>query len=272
MTPDQQRVFFEDQGYLVLEDFLSAEEIATCDTEIERLHGFAATLSEDDPKRKNFQLEPYADADTRQATDKPLLRKIEETRDYSDVFRDLAAHPKLIDMVRVLLGDDLLLFRSTLMLKPALHGSVHAFHQDSAYWPMKPPSLVTVSIALSDSSAENGCIQVIPESHKWGLQDWGLIAQDKDKPLTERDDLDLSRLTQVPLKTGSALMFHSLVVHGSGPNNSPNPRHTALYAYFPPTVTYSPSTGGPVEKTVPVIHGLEGATEITLRAGVEPNR
>jgi phytanoyl-CoA hydroxylase len=266
MTPEERRAFFEDQGYLVLEDFMTADEVATCEAEIDRLHRLVASLAADDPERRNFQLEPYADADQQQAGGKPLLRKIEETRNYSDIFRDLAAHPKLIDTVRLLLGDDLLLFRSTLMLKPALHGSVHAFHQDSAYWPMDPPSLVTVSIALNDSSAENGCIQVIPESHKWGMQDWGLIAQDKDRPLTQRDDLDLSRLTQVPLKAGSALMFHSLAVHGSGANNSPRPRHTALYAYFPPTVTYRPKAGAPREKTVPVIHGLDGRSDLTLVA------
>jgi len=266
MTAEERRAFFEDQGYLVLEDFMTAEEIVTCETEIDRLHEFAAALAADDPQRPNFQLEPYADAAAQAAAGRPLLRKIEDTRVYSDIFRDLAAHPKLIDTVRQLLGDDLLLFRSTLMLKPALHGSIHAFHQDSAYWPMDPPALVTVSIALNDSSSENGCIQVITESHKWGMQDWGLIAQDKDKPLTDRDDLDLSRLTQVPLRAGSALMFHSLVVHGSGPNNSPRPRHTALYAYFPPTVAYRPKEGGAREKTVPVIHGLGGRSELTLVA------
>ena len=61
-----------------------------------------------------------------------------------------------------MLGPDLLLFRSTLMLKPARHGSRHALHQDVAYWPLEPPTLVTVSIALSASDSENGCIQVIP--------------------------------------------------------------------------------------------------------------
>lgn len=264
MKADEQKAFFEDQGYLILEDFMSAEELATCETEIDNLHQLAGSMPAEDPRLRNFQIEPYAER--AEEAGRPILRKIEETRQYSDVFRNLAAHPRLVDTVRVLLGDDLLLFRSTLMLKPALHGSVHAFHQDSAYWPMDPPALVTVSIALNDSDADNGCIQVIPESHKWGMQDWGLIAQDKDKPLTQRDDLDLSRLTAVPLKAGSALMFHSLSVHGSGANTSPRPRHTALYAYFPPTVSYRPKAGGPREKTVPVIHGLDGRTELTLTA------
>ena len=61
-------------------------------------------------------------------------------------------------------------------------------------------------------------------------------------------------------------MFHSLVVHGSGPNHSSRPRHTALYAYFPPTVQYISKNGSPDEKTFPVISGLEGQEELTLKA------
>ena len=69
----------------------------------------------------------------------------------------------------------------------------------------------------------------------------------------------------VPLKAGSALMFHSLVVHGSGPNRSPDPRHTALYAYFPPTVQYV-SKNASDERSFPVISGLDGRDSMTLKA------
>lgn len=255
---------FESHGYYVLENFLTPDEIAACETEIERLHKLGADLkAKDDPQARQFQLEPYAK--TKEQGGLPVLRKIEQTRDFSDVFKALAAHPKLIAVVRELLGDDLLLFRSTLMLKPANHGSAHSYHQDSAYWPMRPPSLVTVSIALTESTPENGCIKVIPKSHEWGMQEWGLIAQDTDTAVSQRDDVDVSQAIDVPLKAGSALMFHSLVVHGSGPNRSPNPRHTALYAYFPPTVQYV-GKGGDSARTFPVISGLDGRESVTLKA------
>ena len=55
MTAEEKREFFEDQGYLVLEDFMRAEEVAACSIEIDRLHGFAASLKVDDPRRRNFQ-------------------------------------------------------------------------------------------------------------------------------------------------------------------------------------------------------------------------
>jgi len=152
------------------------------------------------------------------------------------------------------------------MLKPAHHGSAHALHQDSSYWPMKPPSLVTASIALNQATPKNGCFKVIPGSHKWGLKQWGNIAKRQDEALASREDIDLSGQIDISLEAGSALLFHSLLVHGSGPNKSPLPRNTALYAYFSPHVQYIPKAGAPREKTFPVIAGLGGALDHTLVA------
>ena len=265
MEPDAQKTRFEEDGYLVAKALLSAEEVTACEREIERLHRLAVELdASGDPSARHFQLEPFAGNATRKGL--PVLRKIEQTRQFSRVFRDLAAHPRLIRLVGSLLGSDLLLFRSTLMLKPAYHGSSHGLHQDSAYWPMQPPALLTVSVALTDAGPENGCIQVIPGSHGWGLQDWGHIARRQDESLTDRVDVDLSGKVDVPLAAGDAVFFHSLTVHGSGPNPSPRPRHTALYAYFPPSVRYVPGKRGPSEMTFPVVAGLDGKDAATLTA------
>jgi ectoine hydroxylase-related dioxygenase (phytanoyl-CoA dioxygenase family) len=268
MSPQKQKAFFEEQGYLVVENILSPEEVQECQEEIKRLHELAVELeAKGDPASHYFQREPYAKGANRE-DGLPVLRKIESTRRFSDLFRRLAAHPKLVKVLKNLLNsEDLLLFRSTLMLKPAFHGSVHGLHQDSAYWPMEPPSLVTLSIALNDTSPENGCFRIIPQSHKWGMQEWGRIAREQDEALTDRKDVDISGQIEVPLKAGSALFFHSLLVHGSGPNKSPNPRNTALYAYFPPTVRYVPrSENAPKTMTFPVIAGLGGKEELTFVA------
>lgn len=265
MNADERKALFEEQGYLVVESILSQEEVEECQSEIRRLHEHYVELdAKSDPGAESFQREPYANEAVNNGL--PVLRKIENTRDYSEVFKELASHPRLVEVLNSLLGPDLLLFRSTLMLKPAFHGSVHGLHQDSAYWPMEPPSLVTVSIALNDSSPENGCFHVIPESHKWGLQNWGRIARDQNEKMTERRDIDTSKQIEVPLTAGSVLFFHSLMVHGSGSNQSPSPRNTALYAYFPPSVRYTPGPNGPQEKSFPVASGLEGRQELTLVA------
>ena len=265
MDPHEQQAFFQQQGYLIVPDLLSRGEVAECQREVQRLHQLAADLeASQDPLSNHFQREPFSQAPNHNGL--PVLRKIENTRALSPCFTQLAAHPRLVAIVQSLLGADLLLFRSTLMLKPAFHGSAHALHQDSAYWPMEPPALVTASIALDDATPDNGCIKVIPGSHHWGLQEWGHIAQEQEAPLTNRDDIDRSRQIDVPLAAGSAVLFHSLMVHGSGPNQTDRPRNTALYAYFSPHVRYVPGANGPQSKSFPVIAGLNGATEHVLVA------
>lgn len=266
MSLAEQKAFFEEEGYLVVENLLSEDELAACREEIERLHRLSAELeSAGDPASSRFQREPYAEGANR-PDGLPVLRKIENTREFSPFFRDLSVHPNLLRVLGGLLGPDLLLFRSTLMLKPAFHGSAHAPHQDSAYWPIDPPALVTVSVALNDATTENGCFNVIPHSHKWGLKDWGLIAQAQDAEMAYENGPKEARPVDMPLKAGSALFFHSLMVHGSGPNKSPHPRNTALYAYFPPHVRYVPKDGSPGVKTYPVVSGLEGREAFTLEA------
>ena len=272
MTGQEQKTVFEEEGYLVVENLLLPEELVECQAEILRLHKLAAEL-EAKGENGHFQREPYAKNESQEIASQrvaddglPVLRKAENTRQYSEVFRRLSVHPKLIQVVQNLLGPDLLLFRSTLMFKPAFHGSAHGIHQDSAYWPMEPPKLVTVSIALNDATPENGCFKVIPQSHKWGLQSWGHIARKQDESLTDHEDRDFSDQIDVPLSAGSALFFHSLMAHGSGPNQSPNPRNTALYAYFSPQVRYVPRNGKPERKSFPVAAGLDGKEELTLVA------
>lgn len=255
---------YRDHGYLVTPGVLSAAEVDAAQREIERLHEAAAdgrTL----PVETTVQFEPHADVRTERG--RPVLRKIERTDRVSDLFARMAANPRVLAVVSEILGPELLLFRSTLMLKPARHGSRHGLHQDVAYWPLEPPELVTVSIAISASDARNGCIHVIPGSHRWPVGEWGAIARGDDAAQTDRQDVDLSRLRDVPLEAGSAVLFHSNIVHGSGPNHSDRPRHTALYAYFPPTARYVPGSAGPPSRTCPVVAGLDGRTSVTLEAG-----
>ncbi|MDE0020910.1 MAG: phytanoyl-CoA dioxygenase family protein [Candidatus Poribacteria bacterium] len=263
MTLEERKAFFEEEGYLIAEGLLSADELEECRQEVDRLHLLAAELkAKGDPRGGSFQQEPYA-KDAKREDGSPVLRKIENTRAHSDVFRRLSEHPNVLREVKNLLGPDLLLFRSTLMLKPARHGSPHGFHQDSAYWPMEPPALVTVSIALNDSTLENGCIRVIPKSHLWGEKLGGRIAREQHESLTDGDEIDEADAVAAPLKAGGGLFFHSLCAHGSGPNRSPRPRNTALYAYFSPEVRYTAKSGS---RTFPVVAGLNGATEKTLHA------
>jgi ectoine hydroxylase-related dioxygenase (phytanoyl-CoA dioxygenase family) len=264
MMTDDERRRFEDDGYLVVPDLLGHDELAACRADVDRLHDLYRDRAAAGEPPPQFQLEPYAAAPT--DGDRPVLRKIEQTDTVSAVFRELASHPRIIDRIVSVLGADVLLFRSTLMLKPARHGSAHGLHQDSAYWPLTPPTQVTVSVALTDATPENGCFRVIPGSHRWDLQDTGRIWRRDDETIEDGAVGDIADQLLVPLAAGSALFFQSRLMHGSGPNKSDSPRNTALYAYFPPTVTYRPAAGAPTSATYRVITGMHGAQSTTFEA------
>ena len=264
---------FQEQGYLVIPEVLGPAEVNAAQREIECLHELAAGEGSppgerSEPHSKSeatFQFEPHTDG--RAERGRPVLRKIERTDLVSDLFAGMARNPRVVAVVSEILGPELLLFRSTLMLKPARHGSQHGLHQDVAYWPLEPPALVTVSIAISASDAENRCIHVIPGSHRWTVGEWENISRRDDAAQTDREDVDLSQLRDVPLAAGTAVLFHSNIVHGSGPNHSDRPRHTALYASFPPTARYMPAKRDSPSKTYPVVVGLNGLASVTLGVG-----
>ena len=264
----RQQTFYREHGYLILEDIIDQDMLLKYTKEIARLHQLAAEYEKiDHPDLSQFQREPF----TNDAKNKtlPVLRKIEQTNNFSKLFKELASNPILITTVSNLIGNDLLLYRSTLMLKPAYHGSAHTLHQDVSYWDMEPPNFITVSIFLNNATSENGCFQIIPGSHKWPIRNadqWGTIAQGQNGSSGINSGIDLSEKIEVPLTAGSALVFNSRLVHGSGPNHSSKPRNTALYAYFPPNVVYTPQDSKDHQRSFQVISGLNGQTSMTFTA------
>ena len=171
---------------------------------------------------------------------RPVLRKVERTDLVSDLFAGMARNSRVVAVVSEILGPELLLFRSTLMLKPARHGSQHGLHQDVAYWPLEPPALVT-SIAISASDAENGCIHVIPEPPLAGRR----VGEPRTMPRRTR------LLRDVPLDPAPSC---STATSCTAPNHSDRPRHTALYAYFPGALAVPTRRSQPY----PVVAGLNG--------------
>ncbi len=259
ISKNSKKEIFEKNGYLVGKNLLKKNEIIQCRQEITTLQKKAIELGQSETIEKgDFQIEPFLER-SKKKIKSPVLRKIENTQNHSIVFYELARNESIVSIVKEILGPDILLFRSTLMLKPALHGSEHAFHQDASYWPMDPPNLVTVSIAIDECTHKNGCIKIIPGSHVSELKQWGKIAVPpklkSSHPLKKRDPNEL----YLPLLPGSALFFHSKLIHGSGPNKSIHSRNTALYTYFNPDVIYKPHNGKPSSRTFSVISGLNGA-------------
>src|SRR3954452_1836358 len=81
----------------------------------------------------------------------------------------LVADHRLLDIASQFVGPDIALFASAYLCKPPGDGQPVLWHQDGSYWPLDPMEVVSLWLAIDDSVPENGCMRVIPGSHKTSL-------------------------------------------------------------------------------------------------------
>lgn len=222
---DQQVAFFTEKGFLILRGVLTKQEIEELDRETDHLVRDHQSLGS---IREGFSPEPGQDPNA----DRPVFRKIGGMSDLSEAFARLMRHPRILDVVHAIAGPQIHLFRDVLMMKAPRIGREKPWHQDSVYWPWRPMRLVSAMTALDDATPENGCLQVIPGSHRQEVQHYGGELQiDLDQDLRQRTVF-------VPLKAGDTLVFHSLLLHASQPNHSDKPRRVAILSYRPGDLHY----------------------------------
>jgi hypothetical protein len=145
---------------------------------------------------------------------------------YPELF-EWALDDDVLDLVQPILGPDLALFSTHFICKPTGNGKRVPWHEDSAYWKgrINPMEVVTVWLALDPSTRENGCMMVIPHTHRIGQKGFSdYVAVDTTKNVfgneivhQHRDD---SRRVYIELQPNHASLHDARVQHGSEPNTS----------------------------------------------------
>jgi ectoine hydroxylase-related dioxygenase (phytanoyl-CoA dioxygenase family) len=146
----------------------------------------------------------------------------------------LVSDERLLDVAQVFVGPDIALFASHYISKPPFSGQPVLWHQDAAYWPLEPMNVVTMWLAIDHSTPENGCLQVIPGSHKSSIQ--GLRENTTVESVlgSEVDvDVDESQAVDLILRPGDAEVHHPNILHGSKANTSPHRRCGLTIRYIP---------------------------------------
>jgi hypothetical protein len=152
-------------------------------------------------------------------------------------FHDVLWNPRFLVAASQLLGNVPVRFwHDQLFYKPAKKGGVVAWHQDYSYWTRtKPLAHLTCWCGLDDSTKENGCLQYIAGSHKWGLLPKPVIAGElqgiKDF-LNEEQKKQFDNPQYAEVKAGEAIFHHPLALHGSGENKSDKPRRAFVINVF----------------------------------------
>ena len=146
----------------------------------------------------------------------------------------LATHEAILDAVAKILGNDILIDGTLVFAKPPHDPGFVPWHQDSVYssWHLTPST--SAWIALTASYPVNGCMRVIPGSHKQGLVEHDVLKDDAN--LLKRGervhlDVDESKALDVVLKPGEASLHNCNIIHGSKPNTSDEPRIGFIIRY-----------------------------------------
>ena len=219
-------------GYTVTQDLLSPAEVQTLWQELGKLSA--------DPKLL---------ADERTVVEKQSqeVRSIFEVHLLSDLIAELVRDPRILDRARQILGSDVYVHQSRVNYMPGFAGKGFYWHSDFETWHaedgMPSPRAVSISLALTDNYPFNGGLMVIPGSHRTFVscvgetpdnhyqsslreQEFGVPSQDD---LTQ---LAMGRgIEQFTGPAGSALMFDSNTMHGSGNNITPYPRSNIFVVF-----------------------------------------
>lgn len=208
---DEQRRFFQDNGYLAFENVLSPDELAALQAASERL-----------------------DEQRRALGGESRLAVIHNVALHDQAFMDTARHPFMLGVVSGLLGENLRLQHNKLNWKPTTVGAGEVrWHQDFPFFPHTSYDLVAVMFLLDDATSENGCMRVIPGSHKQGVVNHheadGTFVGHCTDPEDYEPAVRAERVVDFALPAGSMTIHHCATLHASYPNRSTNPRRGLVY-------------------------------------------
>ncbi|WP_298866410.1 phytanoyl-CoA dioxygenase family protein [uncultured Gimesia sp.] len=216
---------YERDGFLTVNNLISKVELDRLRLKINEIaEGRVTTFPAD-----QIEYEPGSQG----VRDSSTIRKINRCVENEKVFMDHAINPRILDIVSELIGPDIKLFGSQCFMKPP-GGIEKPYHQDSAYFTIEPRELVTCWTALDDVTLDNGCLWVIPGSHRGELLDHDQAWDIGDRVDMQVRDSQIDSQLEVPieLKAGSCSFHHSMLLHRSGPNQTQNSRRGLAIHYM----------------------------------------
>ena len=151
-------------------------------------------------------------------------------------FLALARDPAIVDLVSQLIGPDVILWGAHVFCKPAGEGYETPWHQDGHYWPIRPLATCTVWVALEPSTRANGCLRVIPGSHRERRLHPHLHEDRSDLTLQQRlaaDAFDESAAVDIELEPGQMSLHDVYMIHGAAANTSTQRRTGLALRYLP---------------------------------------
>lgn len=135
---------------------------------------------------------------------------------------DLLTHPRIVALVKDLLGENVIGWGCHFFCKMPHDGKVVNWHQDASYWPLSEAKTVTVWLAIDDADVENACMRFIPGSQNYGHLTYQMTEETEDAVLNQKVENaeEFGRPVDDELLAGEVSMHSDLLLHSSLPNES----------------------------------------------------
>ncbi len=229
LTPKQIDDFWRD-GYLTVKGAVTSAQLTALNTDIggwvEESRGHSQPFGPPTlDGRARF------DMGAEHSAEKPALRRINNPSDISDAYLNVMRDAATVDMVADLIGPNVKFHHCKINLKLPGSDTIVAYHQDFLFTPHTNDDVVTALLMLDDVTEENGCLRVVPGSHRGPLHSLfhgdtftGAVSANEETQL-------LAQSVPVTGKAGSVCLMHTRLAHGSAPNASTRPRGLYICVY-----------------------------------------
>jgi len=220
MLTDEQKRFYAENGYLMVEDAVTPEQLARLRDITYRLIDASRTVDESNA---------VYDLDRGHGPDSPRLTRIKLPHKQDPYFWEILTNSAVTEVLNDLLGSDTTIITSKLNTKAPGGGAAVEWHQDWAFYPHTNDDLLAFGLMLEDVDAANGPLMVIPGTHRGPVLSHeanGVFAGaiDPEDPLFQKD-----KAVTLTGKAGSMTVHHCRTLHGSAPNVSDRARLILFY-------------------------------------------
>jgi ectoine hydroxylase-related dioxygenase (phytanoyl-CoA dioxygenase family) len=168
---------------------------------------------------------------------------------------DLIRHPRILDAVEDVIGPNILAWSSGFFTKGSHDPRFVSWHQDSTYWGLSEPDVVTAWVAFTPSTVESGCMRVIPGTHGDQVDHSDTYAETNmlSRGQEVMVEVDESRAVDIVLQPGEFSLHHVRLIHGSPPNRADHRRIGYAVRYIPTHVKQL----SPVRDSATLVRGVD---------------
>ena len=216
----QQRSQYVNDGYLVVRGLIGGSDLAELDRMVDSLLDGALKPETSYKGWRPADFYTFWEPEMQDRGDLPRrerVRLISNMYHHHPYFKEFGSHRSIYEVASSLYRTGVRMFSDTIFVKPAHHGIEAALHQDTAFWPKLEPNAMNFWLAIDPATVRNGCLQVVPGTHKADLPH-------QDDPIQGHilhdHQIDVSRQIAVELDAGDAIFFDSGLAHRSFPNHS----------------------------------------------------